>query len=109
MLFFVGMDMDVIMRVTIVRDQGTSVVVARQLNCVNIDCVDWGEECLSLVNDYSMVCSYSGCSELRVNVCAHGNVTTNLWQLNSVGTEWGRLFFGLIHYFWHKVHVMIAA
>ena len=59
---------DIVMRVAIVRDQDTAVIVASKLDSVDIDLVDRGEDRLAIMLDYNFGGAHCGSRELRVDV-----------------------------------------
>ena len=71
---------DIVMRVSIVRDQYTSIVVASKFDGVKIDLVHGSEERLSIVLDHDSARVNCSGSELRVNIFANFNVSTDLFE-----------------------------
>lgn len=71
---------DIVMRVAIVRDQHTSIVIASKFDGVKIDLVHGSEERLSIVLDHYSARVNGRGSELRVNIFANFNVSTDLFE-----------------------------
>ena len=86
MVIFLG-DNNVIMRVAIVRDQDTAVIVASKLDSVGINLVDRGEDSLAIMLDYDFGGAYSGSRELRIDVIREIDMATDLVELDSMRAE----------------------
>ena len=92
-VIFLGKN-NIVVRVAVIRDQNAAVVVASELDSVDVNLVDGGEDSLAIVLDHDFCWAHSSGSELRVNVVTDLDVATDLVQLDSVGAE--RLLLGLI-------------
>ena len=71
---------DIVVWVAIVRDQNASIVVASKFDGVKIDLVHGSEERLSIVLDHDSARVNCSGSELRVNIFANFNVSTDLFE-----------------------------
>ena len=85
---------NIVVRVAVIGDQNAAVVVASELDSVDVNLVDGGEDRLAIVLDHDFCWADSSGSELRVNVVTDLDVATDLVQLDSVGAE--RLLLGLV-------------
>ena len=92
-VIFLGKN-NIVVRVAVIGDQNAAVVVASELDSVDVNLVDGGEDRLAIVLDHDFCWADSSGSELRVNVVTDLDVATNLVQLDSVGAE--RLLLGLV-------------
>lgn len=104
----------VIVRVSIIWDQGASMIVAGQLHLGCVNSIDRGKESATLVHDHSLVLVKGSHRELRVNGRGYFDVATNLRKRDSmcamtslVGWIAWTIISGWID-LRHKVHVMIA-
>ena len=80
-------DNDVVVRVSVILDQGTAVVVASELNSVRVDGVDRGQESFTFVDNDGSVGVNSGSGDLRVDMGANLHVTSDHRKFNSVGVQ----------------------
>jgi len=80
-------DDDVVVRVTVILDQSTAMVVASKLDGARVDGVDRGQESFTFVDNDSGVGVNGGSGDLRIDMGANLDVTTDHRKFNSVSVQ----------------------
>jgi len=101
----VGMVVYVVVRVAIISDECTSMVVTCEFNCIWVNGIDRGQVRSALVHDNCLVLVKRGLCYLWIDFLGDLDISSNFWQFNAVstcarGSRWVQ--------FWHKVHVMVT-
>ena len=81
----VRVHMHIIIRVTIVSDQGTSLVVAGEFDRGWVNGVDWSKISVSFMDNHGLILVEGGLSDLRVDLLVDFDVATNFGKLDAVG------------------------
>ena len=84
---FRSLDMDIIVGITVIRDQGTTLHIAGKFNFIRIDLVHRGVDSLTIVLDDSHIAGDGGLGKLRVYVWAYLNVAADSVELDSMRAE----------------------
>ena len=77
----------VVVRVAIVWDERTSIIIASKLNLRWVNLIDRSVDALTVVLDDCSVAIYSSCSELSVNARRNCDVTTDIVQGEAVSAH----------------------
>ena len=80
-------DKHIIVRVAIVRDQSTSIVVTSKLDLRRVNLINGSVDALTIMLDDGGVGIDSCCSDLRVCAGCNCNVSTNILEGEAVGAE----------------------
>ena len=77
----------IVVRVAIVWDERTSIIITSKLNLRWVNLIDWSVDALTVVLDDCSVGIYSSCSELSVNARRNCDVTTDIVQGEAVSAH----------------------
>ena len=81
----VHVDSDVVVWVTVIWDQGTSIVVSDKFDLVGVDPVHGGEVGLTIVYHYGGFLIVGSGSDLGVDIRANVSVSSDKREFNAVG------------------------
>jgi len=82
----VTVGVDIVVRVSIIGDQGAASIVTAEFDLVWVDLIERNDHSLAINLDHSLVRVDCGSSELWVNVSSSFNVSSSDVELNTVGT-----------------------
>lgn len=79
-----ALDNDIIVRITIVRNEYTSVIIASELDCIRVDLGHGGNDSLTICLKDSSGLGDSSCSKLRVSTWVSCRISSNDVQINAM-------------------------
>ena len=82
----VTVGVDIVVRVSIIGDQGAASIVTGEFDLVWVDVIERSDNSLAINLDHSLVRVDCGSSELWVNVSSSFNISSSDVELNTVGT-----------------------